>query len=232
MSPRYAIYFVPPAESALYRFGAGLLGYDGYTGADVAPSGEAGLPTDWAALTTAPRRYGFHATLKAPFHLADASAESALIDAVTAFGRAPREPIAVAPAVRALGDFIAIVPREPVPALDRLAADCVTCFDRFRAPPSAQDRARRLTPGLSARERAHVERWGYPYVFDDFRFHMTLTGRVPPERQAEVLATLRRSFSAHHADGAIAIDRLGLFKQDDPRARFRVLFHVPLSEAR
>src|SRR5262249_49521341 len=30
--PRYALYFVPPADSALYRFGAGFLGYDCYTG--------------------------------------------------------------------------------------------------------------------------------------------------------------------------------------------------------
>ena len=31
-APRYAVYFVPAADSDLYRFGSAVLQYDGYTG--------------------------------------------------------------------------------------------------------------------------------------------------------------------------------------------------------
>jgi hypothetical protein len=75
--PRYAIYFVPPADSDVYRFGAGFLGYDCYTGADLGHPQDMGVEAStWAELTREPRKYGFHATLKAPFHLSPAFAES------------------------------------------------------------------------------------------------------------------------------------------------------------
>src|SRR6266436_2078374 len=75
--PRYAIYFVPAPDTALYRFGAGALGYDCFTGADMATLDT--LPVDagaWRELTREPRRYGFHATLKAPFRLAEGRTEA------------------------------------------------------------------------------------------------------------------------------------------------------------
>jgi len=229
---RYAIYFVAAADSALHRFGSAVLGYDCHTGADLPfPEDVAPDRESWRILTEEPRRYGFHATLKAPFRLAPGHSEAELMNAVRDFAATPQPIARFAAEVRLLGGFVAIVPRAPCAALAALADRCTTGFDAFRAPMSRKERERRIAAGLSAPQVQNLDRWGYPYVFDDFRFHMTLTGRVPPERQAEVLATLRRSFSAHHADGAIAIDRLGLFKQDDPRARFRVLCHVPLNDA-
>src|SRR3954465_6807057 len=68
--PRFAIYFVPAADSALYQFGASVLGYDCYERCEVKlprnfPLTDAG----WMELTAAPPQYGFHGTLKAPFFL-------------------------------------------------------------------------------------------------------------------------------------------------------------------
>ena len=83
MNPlRYAVYVAPPPESALWRFGSAVVGRD-------AASGEAQLgfapdgfdATAWRSMTTKPRRYGFHATIKAPFRLAD---EASLSDLSTA----------------------------------------------------------------------------------------------------------------------------------------------------
>ena len=172
------------------------------------------------AITEAPRRYGFHGTLKAPFHLRDGTDEAALMHALDRFGGAAREQIAIAPVVRALETFIAIVPRDRDPALDRLASDCVTFFDPFRAPLSERDRARREPGRLSERQREHLDRWGYPYVFEDFRFHMTLTGPVPVERHTEMAAVLETRFG--HLLGRIAIDSLSLFVEEEPAADFRV----------
>ena len=133
--PRFAIYFVPPADTTLYRFGASFLGYDCYTGKDLGPPDVIGRGlSDWTALTRAPRIYGFHATLKAPFYLALTSTESELVAELKRFVAAPRPLPAFEPVVRALGRFVAIVPGTTNAAIDRLAADCVTAFDRFRTP--------------------------------------------------------------------------------------------------
>jgi Protein of unknown function (DUF1045) len=211
---------VPPADSALYRLGSSLLGYDCYGGADVAfPPG---LPDDWAELSAAPRRYGFHGTLVAPFRLAPGLGEAELVHAITGFVEVAGDIAAIAPVVRALGKFIAIVPRARNAALDRLAADCVTTFDRFRAPMSAADRARRET-GLSARERANLERWGYPYVFEDFRFHMTLTGPLVDARRAAIVELLAGRLAQAHGGDLLPIDRLVLLRQDGEDQRFRVM---------
>jgi putative phosphonate metabolism protein len=218
--PRYAIYFVPPAESALYRLGSSLLGYDCYRGKEVARP--RGLPDDWATLTEAPRRYGFHGTLKAPFRLASGLDEAELIRSVARFAGSARNIAAIEPVVRVLGQFIAVVPRERIAELDQLAADCVTTFDRFRAPSSAADRVRREA-GLSTRERSNLERWGYPYVFEDFRFHMTLTGPVGVVRRAAIADLLSRRLVRIHGNQPVPIDRIGLLRQDSDGQCFRVL---------
>jgi hypothetical protein len=134
VKPRYAVYFVPAAQSALYRFGSALLGYDCYTGKeiDLPDALPLSVPT-WRELTQEPRRYGFHATLKAPFRLADGTDETSLVEAFHAFCRS-QAAAAFTPVVAVIEGFIAIVPSGNAPAVDGLAASCVTAFDRFRAP--------------------------------------------------------------------------------------------------
>jgi hypothetical protein len=232
VNPRYAIYFVPAADSALYRFGAAMLGYDCYTGNDVDFPGSLPMETGaWRDLTGEPRRYGFHATLKAPFHLAKDADEPALIDALPAFCRSVESVPAFVPIVAALAGFIAIVPAAADPAVDRLAADCVTAFDRFRVPMSAQDRDRRVV-GLTERQASNLDRWGYPFVFDDFRLHLTLSGRLGADRHAVVLAYLRDRFAAAWGARPVPVDRIALLRQDRPNGRFLVICHAAIGAAR
>jgi hypothetical protein len=223
VGPRYAVYFVPAADSALYRFGSALLGYDCYSGSDVDFPDV--LPMDrsaWRDLTGEPRRYGFHATLKAPFYLASGAAESELLAQFRTFARGSDQAPAFAPVIDAFESFIAIVPVARDLAIDRFAASCVTGFDRFRAPLSDGDRGRRMA-GLSGRHVAYLDRWGYPFVFDEFRLHMTLTGRLAAEERAAVLSALREEFVAACDAWPVRIDRLALLRQDRPDARFRVI---------
>lgn len=229
---RYAIYFVPRADSPLYTFGSAVLGYDCYTGADLDDPRTVGLPDDGAALTAEPRRYGFHATLKAPFHLAPGANEAALLRAFKSFAEAPRSTPMIQPVVRLLGPFVAIVPHYANAALDQLAADCVIAFDHFRAPPSPSERARRLQAPLSARHKENIERWGYPYVFDDFRFHMTLTGALPEPRREAMRQLLDGLFTRANTGPVIALDCVTLVRQADLRARFRVLHQLDLAPAK
>jgi putative phosphonate metabolism protein len=226
INPRYAIYFVPAPGTALYRFGAAALGYDCFTGIDIPTF--AGLPVDastWRALTEEPRRYGFHATLKAPFHLAGGRNEAELIGAFEEFARAIDIAPTVEPAVRLLQHFVAIVPASTRAEVGRLAASCVMHFDGFRAPLTEADRSRRSAARLTEQQAEHAERWGYPYVFDEFRFHMTLTGALSADRRAPMLAYLQGGFARSHGEGPISIDRLALSRQDNPGARFVVLAH-------
>lgn len=221
--PRYAIYFAAGSNSALSRFGAELLGYDARTGDEMPFPREAlHIAPDWRDVTADPRKYGFHATLKAPMALAPGRTEAEFMAACAAFaGRARPVPV-IRPVVDAISGFIAVIPAEPVDALQELAADSVRDFDAFRAPLTAEDRARRKPEKLGERQRDYLDRWGYPYVMEEFRFHMTLTGRLDAERREPILQMLRERFAALKLD-ALEVDRIALFKQDDAKARFRII---------
>jgi putative phosphonate metabolism protein len=230
---RFALYFVPPANSELYRFGARFLGYDCYSGSELGYPPDSGLDAhNWAELTREPRRYGFHATLKAPFRLRPACTEADLGAELDRFCASPRRRATIVPVVRALGRFIALVADKPSREVDRLAADCVMAFDRFRAPLTAQEQAKRLAADLSTRQIEHVERWGYPFVFDDFQFHMTLTGSVEENRRDAIAAMLQARFDRSVADRSVPISRLVLARQDGPSTPFRVVRETELAAAR
>ena len=224
MTSRYAIFFAPPPGSDLWRFGSDILGYDAATGLDAGTFVDMPVP-NWSALTEEPRRYGFHATLKAPFALASGHTESELIEAARLFARQRRGFHVATLKVSALGSFVALVPADPAPDLDALAADCVRNFDLFRAPLSPTDRQRRLASPLNERQIGHLDAWGYPHVFADFRFHMTLSGSLPAADREPVLSAL-----AGHYGGiapGIAVDAITIFRQADRGARFRILERVP-----
>jgi putative phosphonate metabolism protein len=225
--PRYAIYYVAAPGTDLDRFGASLLGYDAYGGGDLPfPDGVMQVP-DWRDLTQDPRKYGFHATLKAPFSLAPDKTEAELLAACEAFAAIPRPIPVISPVVDSISGFIAVVPAEPSAELERLAADCTKEFDSFRAALTSDDRARRNPAALTPRQREHLDRWGYPYVMEDFRFHMTLTGRLDAARREPVLAMLRTRFAGLGLK-TLAIDRIAVFRQEKAESRFRVVKHWEL----
>jgi len=220
---RYAIFFVPPQNDALYRFGATALGYDSYTGEETASySGDGIDVAEWQKLTAEPRRYGFHATLKAPFRLRSDATEQELIAALAPFAAAQTSPPRVTASIALLDGFAALIPAATAPELSRLAENCVREFDAFRAPLADADRKRRLAQALTARQIEHLDRWGYPYVFEDFRFHMTLTGRLPADRASRVLGFLNGTLGGAPAPD-IAVESVALLRQDAADARFRVI---------
>ncbi len=223
--PRYAIYFVPAADSALYRFGAAVLGYDSYTGE---PRSIEGASDDWNDITQAPGVYGFHATLKPPFGLADGHDESSLTAAVERFA-ADHGAVALGELrVSEIGSFVALVPQSPRPEIHALAEACVREFDRFRTPMSEQERQRRLTPGLTDRQIVNLARWGYPYVCEDFRFHMTLTGALPLQKRSRALRFLCEKYEQVPAVTAVMVDQLAVVRQDEAATPFRVRSVAPL----
>ena len=223
--PRYAIYYAAAPGSALTDFGAALLGYDAYTGENVCfPDG---VPSDWRELTQDPRKYGFHATLKAPMALAPGRTEAQFVGACELFADAARPIPLIKPVVDSISGFIAVIPSEPSADLGELAAEATRAFDFFRSPLTPEDRARRNPDRLTVRQVAYLDRWGYPYVMEEFRFHMTLTTRLPAERRDGVMAMLRDRFAGIDQP-TLEIDRIALFRQDDAASRFRIIGHWPL----
>lgn len=207
---RYAVYFVPAADDPLWSFGTHWLGRDPETGAVYAQSAQQ------AAITREPRRYGFHATLKPPFALASGQTAQALFAAAEKFARTqtpfdvPRMQLA------ALGRFLAVVPALDAPALHALADACVRDFDRFRAPSDAADLAKRRQKSLTARQDAYLVRWGYPYVFDEFRFHLTLTGPLDPA----TLAQTQQELASPVLEAKLCVREIAIFEEPEAGAPF------------
>ena len=225
--PRYAIYFVPAAATPLYRFGAAVLGYDCRSGQDV-PFIDGVDPASWPAIVREPKVYGFHATLKAPIRLADGVSQGDLVRAVSEFA-ARQEAVPQAPlALRTLGSFIALVPAGEADGINHLAAECVRVFDHLRAPLTPDDRARRLKSPLTPRQIEYLDRWGYPYVFEDFRFHMTLTGALAPSDLERVLPFLRERFAQVPQAHVVHLDRIVIARQDGVSMPFRVMHEAAL----
>jgi putative phosphonate metabolism protein len=223
---RYALYWTPE-PGPLAAFGAAWLGWDAETGQAVPHPPVAGLPGPLAALTEAPRRYGLHATIKPPFRLAAGTA-AADLDAAAAALCARLAPVEVAGLVlTALGPWLALTPEGDATALGALAAAVVAGLDAFRAPPDAAEIARRNPPALSDRQRALLDRWGYPYVMEEFAFHITLAGPLPPEAQAPLAAAARPCF-APLLPRPFRIDRLALCGEGAD-GRFRLLRRYPLT---
>lgn len=211
---RFAVYFLPPADSPLWRAGCRWLGRDAdRPGEARPPTSDLGIigEEEWAAATSEPRRYGFHATLKPPFHLAEGCDLSDLDDALARFAVGRQAFSAPVPRLRVLDGFIALCPEAPSPELDALAADCVRDFDAFRRPPGPAQLERRRARGLTPRQEANLTAWGYPFVLDQFRFHMTLTGRLAADAAARFMDVLEPVFaealSAPLVVGGIALSR-------------------------
>ena len=225
---RYAIYFMPDIADPLWAFGCSVLGYDAASGQDVAfLDGEDFASLPMAEWTSDPRLYGFHATLKAPFELAQGCDAAGLLAAARRFA-AGRRAFTLAPlALAKMGRFIALTPSQPSPALQVLADDCVRDFDGFRAPLNPLDRARRLRHSLPERQVQHLERWGYPYVLQDFTFHMTLSCGLGEPDRSHFHAMLVQAYAP--LSRPLLVDAIAVFAQPDRTARFRLVERVAFS---
>jgi putative phosphonate metabolism protein len=212
---RFALYFTPPADHPLVGRAASWLGRDAFGGETMA------VPEARANVTESARRYGFHATLKAPFRLHEGESVEALETALDRFVRETAPVTIPVLALQQLGRFFALVPDEQPAELTALAARVVEAFEPFRAPLSEAEIAKRSPETLPKPERDNLLRWGYPYVMDAFRFHMTLTDKIAPEESDTMRAALEREF-APFIGKPLAVDHLALFVEPEPGAPFTV----------
>lgn len=226
---RYALFYTPPENHELTRLAATWLGRNPFSGTSYEHRGFEMMPAARLAdLTAAPRRYGFHATLKAPFYLTEDQTENQLISAVEAFCEHHDTFEMPMLKVGRLGPFFALVPADDADELNRFASQIVRQFDQFRAPMSEADYARRKPDQLDDQQRANLQQWGYPYIFDNFRFHMTLTGPVP-EHEAQLVTDILTSQFNPLLQAPLNCTHLTVFCEAGRGAPFRVRCSIPLA---
>ncbi|MFQ6552264.1 DUF1045 domain-containing protein [Aestuariibius insulae] len=206
MFARYTIFYTPPPGD-LFEFAARWLGWDSRAGRAMDHLDLDGI--DVAGVTATPRKYGFHGTVKAPFRMVDGQNRAALEAALEGFARDRAAVVLDGLELSVDHGFLALRPKTESRELAALAADVVRQFDPFRAPLTDGDIARRRKAGLSPRQDKQMLDWGYPYIFDDFNFHLTLSGRLAPSECADLLRRVEPLIAPHLAKpyriGALAV---------------------------
>ncbi len=223
MAVRVAIYYAPLPHDKLTELSSAWLGRDPISGAPVPQPAVDGI----ADFTAEPRRYGFHATLKPPMRLADGADWFGFVAAVQAMAAEIAPFTLPALAVTDLRGFLALREITPCAPLQALAGACVEQLDTFRMPPSPDELARRRRGQLSAEQDAMLVRWGYPYVFGTWFFHMTLTRRLSDEEKAQVRPAADAWF-APVLEVERQVEDICLFTQAADDAAFVLAERIPL----
>lgn len=225
--PRYAVYFASAKDSPLTAKGEAWLGYSAWTG-EMLPEPALSISRErWNDATSTPRVYGFHATLKAPMRLKDGIGEEQFLAAVKAYCQRTDPVIIETATIEEVGPFLAIVPAAQSDEVSGFAAAIVREFEEYRAPLLAEEVEKRLKSGLSDRQEAYLKDWGYPYIFEEFRFHMTLSGRLPQEERTAIRAEAETWFG-NLLPGPLPLDQLVVFKQNASGSPFHIIADFPL----
>jgi hypothetical protein len=220
---RIALYYAPEAHDPLHQRASAWLGRDAVSGAALPQKPVAGV--DIAEITADARGYGFHATLKPPFRL-QGDVPAALQSAREFAERTA--PFALPPLqITDLDGFLALRESAPCPALQVLADGAVIALDAHRAPPTEAEIARRKPENLSPLQREYLASWGYPYVFAEWRFHMTLTRRLTPAEKAIILPAVTEALGDAPGLGRSVAD-ICVFAQAAPGAPFTILERLTL----
>jgi hypothetical protein len=207
----------------LFVQGATWLGRNPENGAVAKQPNVAGI----AEVTAEPRVYGFHATLKPPMKLHQRHRWEDVVTAATALAEriAPFELPALS--VHDLAGFLALRECMASTPLQALADACVEYLDPFRAPTSDAELDRRRRAGLTPRQDEMLRRWGYPYVFDDWVFHMTLTRKLKAAEMRVLMAASEAHFTAATRVSR-RVNDICLFVQRAPGMPFIMKERLPL----
>lgn len=223
---RFAVYFAPrPGRFATAA--AALVGWDNLSGTPVAHPDLPGLPAPLADLTTNPRKYGFHGTVRAPFRPAPGVTAQDVSGVVQALSQQLDPATCSGLQLANLHGFLALTLSGDPSEINTLAAQVVRATNPLRAPLLPEERAKRRPESLSPRQRLHLDTWGYPHVMEDMHFHLTLTNRLAGD-QADQVARILSAHLAPVLPNPFTIDDLCLFGEDDSGS-FHLLHRFPLS---
>ena len=218
------------ARCPWWQAGSEWLGGDVESGLGYTPPQPPALARPVSELTQAPRRYGWHGTLVAPFRLADGVTPHKVLDDARHWAQ-QQIPFILPVEAATLGDFVALRPAEPggEAAMRELASSALRTLGGLRAKPSAADLARRMAAPLTDRQRTLLVEWGYPYVFDEFRFHMTLSSSLEAADERAALVAWWHDRIA--VLGPLAVEAAALFVEPAPGEPFVLWQRLPFQTA-
>tara|TARA_B100000579_G_scaffold406636_1_gene393230 strand:- start:177 stop:977 length:801 start_codon:yes stop_codon:yes gene_type:complete len=227
---RFAIYFAPEIDSNLHSIGSQWLGRDSSSGKSIKQPNIKGISSNYFySVTKTPRRYGFHATLKAPFRLnkeftlKDLCSQIQVLSAVS-------KPFSINLKVQELGNFIALMMDPNEQKMEKLASKLVENLDIFRAPLHQEEIDKRRMSTLTTSEDENLLNWGYPYVFDDFHFHITLTEQIQCGSDRESMKSAASSHFSESLENTIKVSSISLFVQESSEADFLQIQKFALQE--
>ena len=216
---RYAIYYIP--EQPLFQLGSDWLGWNSLTGSEIP------LSDDQRGITKRPRKYGFHATIKPPFVLSPDHTQDDLKTEFKSFCQSTSPATGGNLKISRLGRFLAITQDHPASDVTAFAAAAVTHFDKFCAPLSEDAIAKRRQSKLSPQQDMLMLRWGYPYVMQEFKFHMTLTGPLK-NTDIDPIDDRANAVFHDHLSKPLGINALALLGEDTDSGHFHVIEHKAL----
>jgi len=235
MASRYAIYFSPEPGSPLDEFGQQWLGREETTKVKqrlTLPVVPGVAPERVRVLTESTWRYGFHGTLKPPFELNPASSQDALLAAAHIFAKG-LAPIALPPLELAIiGKFIALSPAASSAGLESLAAQCVRVFEGFRVPLTAEQMAHYMRNKLTVHQTQMLEHWGYPYVMEEFRFHISVTDRIDDANERNAMLKAVQGLVSKVVNTSIIVRDLAVFHQAERDQPMTVLARIPFGRVK
>lgn len=228
---RYAIYYAPPPNTGLWQAASRWIGRDAQNGQILQQPRCQGIEADrqWE-LTRPPRRYGLHATLKPPFRLASGKSEERLKAMLRDFA-ARQVPFPLPRlALGMMDDFFCLKPTLSSPSIMALASACVKEFDTFRAPLTPSELARRKAAILSEQEKENLAAWGYPYLFNQFRFHVTLTTRITNPIEKEAIHSVLTEIITPVLTEPLMVDSICLFLEPAPGQDMLCIDRFPFTQ--
>lgn len=227
---RCAVYFVPEVHSDWWHAGSQWLGRCAASGAVYAPPDILGVTSsEFQALTADPRRYGWHATLKAPFTLAAGQSLDDLRDAVKTLTK--RLPAFDLPPLRVSdrGGFLALRPESELSRVNETAAVCVQELHPLAQPLNDAELARRRQAPLTPEQDRLLLAWGYPWVLGHFQFHFSLSGPLS-KCSPEVKAALFRAAQVRFETLPMCrFAHIALFTESQAGADFELLETLDLN---
>lgn len=215
---RFAIYFTPAPDSKLAKAATNWLGRDIYGQKQKKQQLPYGIsPERFRTLTASPFHYGFHGTLKPPFRLNPKLSQRQLTDRLKKISDDTTRFNIPEISLKKLGSFLCLMPKKMCPELHSLANRVVADLDEFRMAAEEKELEKRRASGLTNNQEAMLTTWGYPFVMDEFRFHLTLTGKI--EDQKEISSVTSFAQSIFHGDMCrdIPVDGLSLFTEKNKK---------------
>jgi len=229
MTARYAIYYTPPRKSLLESAGALWLGRTAHRYGQIPKEIPEGFfKQEYYQIIESPRWYGFHGTIRAPFELAENCTPEQFTKDVTRIC-ADHVPFAFSGlAVSCFGGFLALTPTAGYLELVKLHSDLVRKLDGLRAPLASFDLKRHLDKKLSERQERLLRRFGYPFVLEEYRFHMTLTGTIDDRVRRAYKDKLEHILNPY-LNQPVPVNEVTIYMQPDRKTPFVEYARVPLT---